>query len=533
MSFMEGFASGFASSLENAEQRRATAKRDAFQVAYDTYTKRKEQYDKDEKANKILIDSAKQLTQTAGAPEGAWQHAYKLLQSGMSSENVLKTLQSSTFTMANPNASMTEDPAKIGTGIPSEDPTAKAGLTLGANTADKPATQDNSLLGTTFGENGIFNPQQMQKKQMEGANQAVMTATGMEQAQFDRVNNGFNPDIGQSPYTMQAVQGSGSDVPIVTKVSDAPIGLRADGTYIGRVLQKNGRWHTFDGKDVTDQVAGVVAADDYAAQRDAGKQVDALVAPISEKRVALSNFLSGINELGDLAQQHPQVLTYAGKASVLLSTADAEINGFFENFKTDQDTRKLITGVENSLTNSIMKNFQQNAGDSEAFAAAVVPLAYEMVKSNQSGPVTQADFESALKSILTSENADIFNNNLKKLATRQINAFNRTVDVAKSSNANLLAQGWNLNTSGLDQYKVDENTAKWLGDQSAPAQNATPDTPQATGVSEVTLTQQQLDALLATPGIKEQYPDLKVGQQVRVKQMPDGTIQIEVQGKDY
>src|SRR5687767_1594121 len=99
MSFMAGLAEGFANTFNAMEQRRSAHKQDAFRIAYDSYLKKREDYDAAKKADMGFIESAHAAVKLAGhgVPASAWEHAYHALKGGMSMDATVELLRGSTW----------------------------------------------------------------------------------------------------------------------------------------------------------------------------------------------------------------------------------------------------------------------------------------------------------------------------------------------------------------------------------------------------------------------------------------------------
>lgn len=98
MSFIEGFAAGFTPSFNRERQATLAKENDAFNHMMKQFSRNQELRTKTEEEDRKLITQAQELTRAAGAPEGAWSHAYHMLKAGMSGTYVMDAMKKSQFT---------------------------------------------------------------------------------------------------------------------------------------------------------------------------------------------------------------------------------------------------------------------------------------------------------------------------------------------------------------------------------------------------------------------------------------------------
>jgi hypothetical protein len=227
MSFMKGFAEGFATTFNAMEQRRAAHKQDAVRMAYDSWLKKQTDYREAETKDKALIDAAKTAVVQAGkgVPASAWPHAYQLLKADMPMTEVIKQLRGSTWSaQLVPEAPEAPEPQQVGM----EGEMVNAGLTpptpediappnfnpasmnvtdtqnYGAPPQDLSVppmgqeTQQQSPfdpMKAMFGEEGMFNPDANRRRQAERAQQEVMRTTGVSQEEWDQIMAGYQSPV--------------------------------------------------------------------------------------------------------------------------------------------------------------------------------------------------------------------------------------------------------------------------------------------------------------------------------------------------
>lgn len=126
MSFMEGFGKSFSQSFENARTRRDAKEAETFRMTYSDYLDRRKTREKYALDDGARIRNAKTLSRMSGAPEDSWATAYELLQSGMSSDEVMKTLRTGSFEKAegSPTAPVAQQTVASGLSTPAPTPEA-------------------------------------------------------------------------------------------------------------------------------------------------------------------------------------------------------------------------------------------------------------------------------------------------------------------------------------------------------------------------------------------------------------------------
>lgn len=207
MPFMSGFGEGFSTAFAQRQQLDAVAERDAFQIAYETYTKNKEKYDADKKADEAYKTQAKNLVKSMpNVDPNAWTYAYEQLRLGFNVGQVEDKLLTTKFApiptapQVDPaigaemaNSGMAPDQTQQPTDLMATDPTMTAAPP--PNVAAKPTMTNNPFVNV--GKNvqrkiaTIGNPQAQQQLMAEDANSRVKGLVGEG---YDEAMGGFTPE---------------------------------------------------------------------------------------------------------------------------------------------------------------------------------------------------------------------------------------------------------------------------------------------------------------------------------------------------
>ena len=422
MGFMEGFASGFANTFNAMETRRQANKQDAFKVAYDSYLRKQAKYDEDSKLDKGYIDGAKAIIQQVpGAPPEAWEHAYELLKTGMSPENAIKQLTRTSFAVTAQPA-MSEQPVDLMGGV---DPTKAAGLTLDntANAAagDMSAKTNPDLMGSIFGADGILNPEANKRRQLEGANKAVMNSTGMSQEEFDKVNGGYQPYTPTGNVDVVGVSAEKAD-PTAFKWSEAPVAILMDGQAVPVMPLGDGMYQGADGSTLTkEQVRSVTTQDMYKTYIAQGNQLDEQTKGYRTKKAASTAFTKGIIELNQMVQDNPNTIAKASIISTFVNDMGNELTSIIDQVNAGGSVEEAESNIVNYIASGL-KNTDENAMATQLVVSKATSLAFTMARAQNDGRVTEEDFKKAFSQIMASPDKEIFQANAKRLVRDQAQA---------------------------------------------------------------------------------------------------------------
>jgi hypothetical protein len=421
MSFMAGFADGFAKSFGAAEERRHERKQDAFRVAYDSYMKKKDDFEAAKKKDTELVNSAKGIVAMArdsnpNTPESAWQTAYKYLQTGLPSDNVLERIEKTTFAAAT-EPSMSEEPTDLMT------ETQASGLTpapVAAPAQPEPTAPQGQggLLGMLSGlaQNG-------EKMRMERANNDVAQSVGQED--WDAVNKGYTPtEVGPGPKVEGYNPGDGTG--LGGEMKDQQMVSTKDGKFLSGWRQADGSFRTQNGQLLDpSQIDSIRSMEEFGKYQELLGQLGDDKKPLMEDRAKTVTLANDIATLVEMANADGLVLTQAGQFAATLEGIGREIVGGLEIMKqwAPQDWKTKIEEDELAMQGALVTDGSTPEA-ARAYASQLVKVQYAMARAmSGAGAMSNFDVRSAEK-VLSSNNPAVFQQQAQQFVDSIVGAYN-------------------------------------------------------------------------------------------------------------
>ena len=494
---MAGFGKAFSNSFENAERARASKEQDAFRVAYDSYVQKQAAYDAEKKTWDKSMTKAEQLAQQYNQPPEAVGEIAKWFAAGWSDEAVEKKVAMAKF--AAPKAIVPDqasdanniDPMAAQMGDTGLDPSA-APMDASANNspvaAPVQANQNPDLLGSLTGPDGLF--KNMGKSDAEQAQGSVMESVGIDQAQFDQVNQGFTPpespamDVTFSPATEPVTpQNLIKELGLENGVNAGKLGSAK--AIIGQLKESK---EPADIKKVAMFEAmlpelEIAASGDNSPEGIALKaEVFKLTQPSAQQRGALAtqkgNTKTAIQTGKELAEM-------VGANADVLTTVSGAVSGF-EGFKTEAAAFIDLIGNlgqqgadEQSMLSEVFKEIDAKVGGGQItaeqaqayreFNAKAIRYIFAVgaAMGVEGNGFSNKDYENIKNAVLTSSNKEAFVNNMKELSSEQLrSADNASVVTQQLGEMQLLA------TQYPDIYKSFEPSLSTLTEALADPNNA-------------------------------------------------------------
>lgn len=467
MPFMSGFGEGFSTAFAQRQQLDAVAERDAFQIAYETYTKNKEKYDADKKADEAYKTQAKNLVKSMpNVDPNAWTYAYEQLRLGFNVGQVEDKLLTTKFApiptapQVDPaigaemaNSGMAPDQTQQPTDLMATDPTMTAAPP--PNVAAKPSMSNNPFVNV--GKNiqrkvaTIGNPQAQQQMMADDATERVKGLVGEG---YDEAMGGFTP--GPVEPLVQPVAPSVSplaefqlDKGPLTKAdlarvdSEAAINLKSDDPEL---KAKALRWLAIrpDIKLVEDETSagsggGVDAAGNPVLDLDLESKIATMIGGTETIRNELSQRKAYAMSVQDVGKELDTLLTKNGGLNTWgakLGSAADELKDNLLSVVNFGDTL-LGTDASGSLEDwmkSATKNnasWKQMSADERAFASTIMKLQYTYSRAalGQSGnSQSNQDIDRVKAIIANSVGPKEIVQNLKNLIVQDATAINHEIE---------------------------------------------------------------------------------------------------------
>lgn len=445
MGFMQGFGKSFSNSFENAQSRRAVKERDAFQVAYDSFTRNSTQYEADKKADEALINSAKTLVSQAGLPEEAWGEAYKRLKAGFTVEKTDEWLRTNKFTVT--PATDAPDEAAAPSTVDGE-------MEQLGQVDPASATTDPTMSGD---ENGGLLSEQAETatgaapvapEGVDQANSEVAQAAGVTPEQMAQYDQGYqSPPLptGVSIETIQAIQDPLVEFGLEDGITDAKLAaakVRAD------------QFRNSDDPNLQAAAArfdAIIPSIDAALATEGGeldpKLLIDLMKPSGDLRADIRNqatatqTLASIGlELDTMAKETPEVLTMTGTGvSGAVSIAN-EVNTLFSMIgqmgNEGADENAVVSAVKDWEAKLLAQGVPKEIAVQQAqFAALQVRFIYAAGKAmgQQGNGFSNYDFDNIMKSINASNGYPAYSQNLRRLVGERTTEVQNMIDTAVDS----------------------------------------------------------------------------------------------------
>lgn len=466
MPFMSGFGEGFSTAFAQRQQLDAVAERDAFQIAYETYTKNKEKYDADKKADEAYKTQAKNLVKSMpNVDPNAWTYAYEQLKLGFNVGQVEDKLLTTKFapipTAPQVDPAMGAEMANSGmapaqtqqpTDLMATDPTMTAAPP--PNVAAKPTMINNPFVNV--GKNvqrkiaTIGNPQAQQQLMAEDANGRVKGLVGEG---YDEAMGGFTPEPVEplvqpvspsvSPLAeFQLDKGPLTPADLARVDSEAAINLKSDDPEL---KAKALRWLAIrpDIKLAEDEASvgtggGTDVNGNPILDLDLESKIATMIGGTETVRTQLSQRKAFLLSVQDTAKELDTLLQDKGG----LNTWGAKVGSSLEETKDNLlsvvnfGDQMLGTGFSGSLEDWIDEATEGNEGwaamssAERKFASTVMKLQYNYAKTlGQTGnSQSNQDIERIRTIIVNSVRPEQIVQGLKDLIAQDATAINHEVE---------------------------------------------------------------------------------------------------------
>lgn len=509
--FMAGLGGAFSRSFESGLERANANKQDAFRVAYDDWTKKREKYSEDEASWKKYTEAGNLMAERYGAPKEAGLKAAEWLMAGYSMKDVDEMMRTTKFVAA-PQPDQVDDPAQA----PNPDQQTQEAFNQADKNIADPTTQPNPEIqqqeqgGLLEGLSGIFPNAGL--SDAEKAQKKLMETTGVTQEEFDRVQGGFQrPDAPQIQMSMSTESFSPlEEFGLADGITDAK--LKA--AIVTAKQYENSDDPVLRGKAqrfnaiLPDIVAAELMTKDPTTNDS--KALDML--KVSQTpRIELSTTRARTATMAQEGKQLVDMVSASG-GNVLTQTSGVVsgfeyikkeansvldlVSGMVTQAGGDPDQSTLLNGLDNFINGQLEAGTytEEQARQTREFHAAAIRYAYSVGKAmGQTGNgFSNKDFENIYKTIVTSNDSVAFDNNLKALINNQI----RDVDTQTTSMLGEAGIKYTIeNYPEIGKYLQDDlrtveslisdpSVMEWLNSPNKTHGTGTPTTPNKEGTQE-------------------------------------------------
>jgi len=536
MSFLGGLGEGFSRSFNAGMERNAVQKQDMFRVAYDQYTNKKSQYDKEEKEWKAALSAGESIiSRYPNVPREAALQAAKWLRAGYDVEDVERMITETKFSTT-PEVEAPAGPDGTPVSAPvSTDQTMQA-MDIGMpdpTAAPAPAAEkDGGLLGNIFGEQGIF--KDAGKSPEQKAQEQLMQSLGMTPEQFAQTNSGFQEPTVPSNLRMETGVGTNGSLQVLKElgldsgITDAKLAAaRATVAAWSRsdnpVMQEKAR--IFNEEIVQSiPVEEEVEGDMTTAQSiTALGRIESSSAETRARKNAAADLGKQAKQLDDLAKaEQGSALKSSTGISTFFTSMKGELSNVLMQATTFLNTEgspatppsdsTIMKAVNSTLKNNSLDSISENQ---KKFIAAQIRFIYSAGKAlgQQGNGFSNADFDNIMTSIQASNSYEAYTQNIRQFAKNIAESVDLDLqDAAGALDARALARRDETVASDLkDRFKSmgdtfgDQDWYKWMYEDV----NATP---------EAASDQEQIDPTrVITPEDVAKYPDMLTEQDVGKK----------------
>lgn len=453
-SFMEGFASSFGRQMELGQVERAQKKRDAFQMAYDKYVKDRAAYDKAKTDDTQAVNSAKAITASVpNAPESAWEHVYSWLNAGYTPAQAEEKLRTTQFaSQEQPAMSDTAQPDTAQVVDPVQKPTVEtqteaSGLAPGQE--QTAAQQNPDIMGSLFGADGLLNPEAIQQRRMESAQNEVMKGVGVSQDEFNQVTTGYKPApmSGNAPAITGTIPDGGTLDP-----NDA-VWLEVNGKWQQGYVSPNGATD-LSGQPV--EATSVRTNEQFTQIRNILSSIPK-AEELTQQKADTINLVENVTMLSDMAQANPNVLTRAVGLSVGLNEITNEVNSVISQIEAlsaqgvavpdnafEEQENQAIATLEQALIAE-----GTNPSDAQRYAALAIGVKFDLARA-MSGPgvLSEADRQAGEQALSTNDPAIFLQiaQDLAKKSMRSTNVLAASIAGSPQAKSAMSIQGVDLGT---------------------------------------------------------------------------------------
>lgn len=505
MGFMAGLGEGFSSAFKNAEAIRASKEQDAFRVAYQDYADKKAAYAAEESKWNGNIKKGEAIASKYGASSDAALKAAEWLQAGFSDAYVDDLVSKSKFS-STPDVAQASDQNKAvdaqmgaaglvpGTGeatanVPQEASTVNDPVNTEPlpDQANAPVQEDTGILGNILGPDGIFS--HMGESDADQANRSVREATGSSQEAMNKFGGGF-----QAPDT-SGIQVE-TTIPSATNDPLAEFGLEGGLTPadVSAAEVRAKQWAKSDKPEERAKAARWEAMKpeiDLAMSKDIDPQTKAeltkLLIPSSKGRQDLATQKVAVQTMAEQGKELvDMVVASDGK---VLNTVSGAVSGF-ESLKNEAGALLDLIGKlggeegqdEQSVLSAALADIDKKFGGGEItaeiaqqqreFTAASIRYIFSAGKAlGQAGNgFSNNDYKNIRTSLITSNDAAAFENNMKRFISAQVKQTDNTATYMQNSGeiqalANAspeMAKFVEFDLTGLSKQLEGTDLGKWL-----------------------------------------------------------------------
>lgn len=505
MGFLAGFGQGFSDSFNQARAIREQKNARQFDLYFNEFSKRRDQYEKDKKADEQAIRTAKDLvTGMPGVPEQAWVNAYKWLRTGVDVATVEARLRNTKFTAKPDVTDETSKPMTLEEQTQSiqQQPLDVMNDNGAAPVVEQPQQTQPTEMTPLEKLQNVFNPDvRRQQQEIQMRNRVVDTA-GVQNNQYDQIMQGYTPE--DIPVTMQ---GETTDSALYLKMLNE-FGLEGSiskGDLVGADLKANAYMQSGDPeqqkmaelyrkeKPVLEEALG--STTESVSAKDAATLLDKInpeETKLNQQVADLKSFTKEAMDMRNFVKSHKEAITAVGGVTEffygLKNEAETALNiaAEFANRNPDASERDVLSEVQKELAATDDSSIDKIGKAKAEFNARLIRLAIKAGKaSGISGQnMSDKDFKKLMDTIQASNDFATFDRNLKTYVSDSLNSVenNRQAFTNNSIYRFLTTYGDNQLKEMYSQYEspIAEDEAfndinTWLG---SAEESATSDTPQ-------------------------------------------------------
>lgn len=475
MGFMAGFGKAFSNSFENAQTRKAEKEKDAFRLAYDSFTSKKSSYDKASSEDSAAMKKAQLMIADTGADLSALGETAERIRSGYSDKDVREFLKNNSFA---PLPSTDDAPA-----TPTVEPATMETQTeqaLGGQTATASENGPNPFEQTGKLITDLLDPAKRQQGRIAQANTQVQEAMGLTEEEFNSIMGGYTPS--QSPRA----QITPKNVLDIESDPTKSVYLEIDGQMVPGYVISPGKYADMSLNPIEEgRVTNVLSQQNVDDRRGLISGMPT-TKDVQETRTNSLSLTKSLYNLDKMAQDNPVVLTRSSAVSTVLNELGNEFSsiGSQINEWTGGQVSKAQENMINKLAGELVAN-GVNASDAQAYAALEVAVKFDIARlMSGPGPLSESD-RAAGDTALKTNDAAIFMRIAKQLAQKSISDTNDAINAF--ANDPMISEGKKFGvdlTTNLKPVEDDlpDEVKEWLNNNPAssdPSSNTTGSQPEA------------------------------------------------------
>lgn len=432
--FMSGLGRSFSRQFDTQVKLGHERKQDAFRVAYDNWTRKRNEYEEDEKSWTKNLEAGNLIAERYGAPKEAGLKAAEWLAAGYSVDDVDEMMRTTKFVVApeveSPELVQEPDMQMQESGL--QQP--QQGLQE-TDPVNKPKEQE-GFLGGIFANAG--------KSDAEKAAGRLQDELGISPEEFDRVNSGFKrPESPNIQMTLAEANFSPlEEFGLADGITDAK--LKAAMVEAAQ-YEKSGdpvleaKAARFNAILPDIQAANLSTSDPETAAKlvDVLKGTQTIRLELSQEKVAAATMADQGKELVDMVtDSQGRVLTLASRGLSVFEQVRTETNavldlvsGIIEQSGGDPTENTMLAGLDNFINGQVEAGSYtaEEARQVREFHASAIRYAYAVGKAlgQQGNGFSNRDFENIYNSVVAVSNDPIaFENNLKRFIQGQVSQIN-------------------------------------------------------------------------------------------------------------